>query len=67
MGSASESASPGASGGAAGTDDVEAAWLDGGRGVGLVTYGSSSCLPVIGEPTYADGVLTVDSCERDDE
>ena len=71
-GSASESASPGASGGAAGTDDVEAAWLDGGRGVGLVTYGSSSCLPVIGEPTYADGVLTVDisdpegeACTRD--
>lgn len=49
------------------TDDVEAAWLDGGRGVGLVTYGSSSCLPVVGEPTYADGVLTVDISDPDGE
>ncbi|MEI3867940.1 hypothetical protein V6S02_12725 [Microbacterium sp. CCNWLW134] len=71
--SSSQSASPEpSSGGVVVTDDVEAAWLDGGRGVGLVTYGSSSCLPVVGEPTYADGVLTVDisdpegeACTRD--
>lgn len=66
--SGSASPSPEASsGGVVGTDDVEAAWLDGGRGVGLVTYGSSSCLPVVGEPTYADGVLTVDISDPDGE
>lgn len=45
------------------SEDVEfsAAWLDGGRLIGLVTYGSSSadCQPVYGETAYADGVLTV--------
>ncbi len=70
--SGSESPSPSGSTAGGGTDDVEAAWLDGGRGVGIVTYGSSTCLPVVGEPTYADGVLTVDlsdpegeACTRD--
>lgn len=69
----SPSASPSATSTAGGgSDDVEAAWLDGGRGVGIVTSGSSTCLPVVGEPTYADGVLTVDlsdpegaACTRD--
>lgn len=39
--------------------EVDAAWLDGGRLVGVVTEGSSTCLPtgVIGP--YSDGVLQV--------
>ncbi|APF34365.1 hypothetical protein MTS1_01577 [Microbacterium sp. TS-1] len=39
--------------------DVEAAWLDGGRAVGLVTYGSSSCQPVVGEVTASGQTVTV--------
>ncbi|MEZ3160314.1 hypothetical protein AB1K54_07155 [Microbacterium sp. BWT-B31] len=54
---------PGDSGGSGPVEDVDfsAAWLDGGRLIGLVTYGSSSkdCQPVYGETTYANGVLTV--------
>ncbi|MGZ0066983.1 hypothetical protein [Microbacterium arborescens] len=40
--------------------DVEAAWLDGGRAVGLVTYGSSSCQPVVGEVTASGQTVTVE-------
>lgn len=32
-----------------GVDEVEAAWLDGGRSFALVTWGSSSCAPVLGD------------------
>lgn len=35
-------------------DDVEAAWLDDGRMIGLVTWGSSSCRPHV-EDVKADG------------
>lgn len=35
-------------------DDVEAAWLDDGRMIGLVTWGSSSCRPHV-EDVMADG------------
>lgn len=52
--------------------DVEAAWLDGGRAVGLVTYGSSSCQPVVGEVSAAGQTVTVElsdpegtACTRD--
>ncbi|MFK4114490.1 hypothetical protein ACI2K6_07670 [Microbacterium sp. NPDC006705] len=52
--------------------DVEAAWLDGGRAVGLVTYGSSSCQPVVGEVTASGQTVTVElsdpegmACTRD--
>lgn len=38
--------------------DLDAAWLDGGRTVGLVTQGSSTCVPTA-EGRYADGVLQV--------
>lgn len=38
---------------------VAAAWLDDGRSLGIVTWGSSTCAPMAGEPTYAGGVLTV--------
>lgn len=34
--------------------EVHAAWLDAGRAVGLVTYGSSTCLPMV-EDIAADG------------
>ncbi|MDQ7876607.1 hypothetical protein Q9R08_01320 [Microbacterium sp. QXD-8] len=39
--------------------EVGAAWLDGGRMVGIVTQGSSTCVPVAEEATYANGVMTV--------
>ncbi|NYE18765.1 hypothetical protein [Microbacterium immunditiarum] len=39
--------------------DVKAAWLDGGRMVGIVTQGSSTCVPVADDVELADGVLTV--------
>jgi hypothetical protein len=35
-------------------DDIEAAWLDDGRMFALVTWGSSTCVPTIGDVT-ADG------------
>lgn len=35
-------------------NEVEAAWLDGGRGIGVVTWGSSTCVPVV-ESVEADG------------
>lgn len=38
--------------------DLDAAWLDGGRMVGLITQGSSTCVPSA-EGEYADGVLQV--------
>ncbi|WP_295839251.1 hypothetical protein [uncultured Microbacterium sp.] len=53
--------------------EVGAAWLDAGRAIAVVTYGSSSCVPVVaGEPRAEDGTLTVeladpqnDACTRD--
>ncbi len=40
--------------------DVDAAWLDGGRLIGIVTWGSSSCVPVASEAMLdADGALAV--------
>ena len=53
--------------------ELEAAWLDNGRMIGLVTVGSSTCVPTAGEVAYADGVLEVElvdppedtACTRD--
>lgn len=39
--------------------EVTAAWLDGGRMIGIVTQGSSTCIPVAEEATYDDGVMFV--------
>lgn len=43
--------------------EVSAAWLDNGRMIGLVTLGSSTCVPTAGEVSYADGVLEVELVE----
>jgi hypothetical protein len=44
--------------------DLGAAWLDSGRTVGLVTLGSSTCIPGIAdEAQYTDGVLLVELAE----
>lgn len=43
---------------------VGAAWLDGGRSIAVITSGSSSCPPVVtGEPTVADGTVSVTLAE----
>ena len=39
--------------------EVGAAWLDGGRMIGIVTQGSSTCVPVAQDSTYDDGVMKV--------
>jgi hypothetical protein len=39
--------------------EVTAAWLDGGRMIGIVTQGSSSCIPTAEDVSYADGVMKV--------
>ncbi|WP_439594237.1 hypothetical protein [Microbacterium sp.] len=39
--------------------EVDAAWLDGGRMIGLVTQGSSTCIPTAGDVTLSDGSLEV--------
>ncbi|WP_127818687.1 hypothetical protein [Microbacterium sp. CPCC 204701] len=43
--------------------DVSAAWLDNGRMVGVVTLGSSTCVPTAGDVAFADGVLQVELVE----
>ncbi|MFG6493656.1 hypothetical protein [Microbacterium sp. P03] len=40
--------------------ELDAAWLDSGRAVAIITSGSSTCLPIADEPMYADGKLTVE-------
>ena len=55
--------------GSATTDDqsteieVDAAWLDGGRMIGLVTQGSSTCVPTAGDVAYENAVLEVEFVE----
>lgn len=61
-GCASQSTAPGSSGdsGTVTEAEVDAAWLDGGRMIGLVTQGSSSCVPMADDATVAsDGTLEV--------
>lgn len=47
------------------TDDVEAAWLDGGRMIGLVTIGSSTCVPVAGEVSNDGQTIDVELADAD--
>lgn len=55
------SSAPSASGTGTGTEtEVDAAWVDGGRMIALVTQGSSTCVPNAGDVSYADGVLQVE-------
>ncbi|GAA5201726.1 hypothetical protein [Microbacterium jejuense] len=61
-GSTPTSAAPSAaaSDGPAKEIDADVAWLDGGRMIGLVTQGSSTCIPVAGDVAYTNGVLDVE-------
>lgn len=46
-------------------NDVEAAWIDGGRGVAIVTWGSSTCVPFV-EAVDAEGqTITVELVDDD--
>ncbi|MDQ1082815.1 MULTISPECIES: hypothetical protein [Microbacterium] len=48
--------------------EIEAAWVDAGRAVAVITSGSSSCIPTVnGEPEYTDGAVTVDLVEPSQE
>ncbi|WES63891.1 hypothetical protein P0L94_15660 [Microbacter sp. GSS18] len=47
--------------------EVAAAWLDDGRGVGVVTYGSSSCVPSVAGVEGVDGVLSVELADPEDQ
>lgn len=66
--SGSASSSPSGQGGQTGGDsEISAAWLDNGRMIGLVTEGSSTCIPTAGEVEYADGVLDVQLVDQPDD
>ena len=58
--SGAPSGSPSTSPESGGSTDLEAAWLEDGRMIGIVTSGSSTGVPTAGDATYADGVLTVE-------
>lgn len=45
--------------------ELDAAWLDGGRMIGLVTSGSSTCVPSAADVAFEAGVLTVTLAEVD--
>lgn len=47
--------------------EVDAAWLDDGRVIGIVTEGSSTCVPTAEEPTYENGLLAVTLFDADPE
>lgn len=46
---------------------VDAAWLEGGAAVAILTEGSSTCMPMADDVTYADGVLEVSLIDPADE
>ncbi len=46
--------------------ELDAAWLSGGQGIGLVTWGSSTCLPTVGEVTAAGQTVTVELVDPQD-
>lgn len=46
--------------------DLHAAWLDAGRAVGIVTYGSSTCLPVVDDIEGEGSSITVTIAEPED-
>lgn len=48
-----------------GDSEVHAAWLDDGSAVGILTFGSSSCLPTVSAADVVDGVLTVELTDPD--
>lgn len=58
-GGGTPSAAPSSSESAPVDSQVDAAWLDGGRVIGLVTSGSSTCVPAAADATVAGGVLAV--------
>jgi hypothetical protein len=61
------SASPNASDGSS-ESEIDAAWLDDGRMIGLVTYGSSGCVPIAEDATLeADGSLSVSLLEPEED
>src|SRR6478752_7142774 len=43
--------------------EVGAAWLDGGRTIGIVTQGSSTCIPTAEDATYDNGIMKVTKVE----
>lgn len=53
------SATPETDGGVKAGIELDAAWLDGGRMIAIVTAGSTSCAPMGDAIGYADGVLEV--------
>jgi hypothetical protein len=60
------SGSPSAGGGS--DAEIDAAWLDDGRMIGLVTYGSSGCVPIAEDATLeADGSLSVALMEPEED
>lgn len=46
--------------------EVRAGWLDAGRGIAVVTLGSSSCVPVATDPVVDGTTLTVELVETSD-
>lgn len=52
---------PGSDGG-----DIETAWIDDGRGFAIITWGSSTCVPVLGDVT-ADGQTIAVTLSNNDE
>ncbi|WP_426323465.1 hypothetical protein [Microbacterium sp. E-13] len=54
-------------GGGSDEHEVGAAWLDGGRMIGIVTQGSSTCIPVADEATYEDDVMKVTLVAAEDD
>ncbi|WP_022879139.1 hypothetical protein [Microbacterium sp. B19] len=43
--------------------EVQAGWLDAGRGIAVVTLGSSSCVPTASDPVLTGGTLTITLAE----
>lgn len=43
--------------------ELDAAWLSGGTAIGLVTFGSSTCQPIVGEATASGQTVTVELTE----
>ena len=46
--------------------DIEAAWIDGGRGFAVVTWGSSSCIPLIEQVTATGQTIDVVLADPDE-
>ena len=59
------SSSPGSSTGGSTEQEIDAAWLDNGRMIGIVTQGSSGCVPIAEDATLDGAVLSVTLVEPD--